>query len=73
MGIKHKQRIGLLEVMESSTRSKALEKTTQVQLLPPPPTQPLQPDLTNHKRKRNQKSHEVVEGGNGPLLKEAEL
>lgn len=52
--------------MESSAGGKALEKPTQAKLPPPPLTQ-----LADHKRKSDQKGHEAVEGGKGPLSKEA--
>ena len=41
MGIQCKPKIGLLEVMESQSRRKAPEKTTQAKLPPLLPTQPL--------------------------------
>ena len=50
----------------------ALEKTTQVQLPPPPSSLPPRPDLVDHKRKRDQRGPKVVERRNGPLPKEAE-
>ena len=49
------------------------EKTIHAKLPPPLPTQPLRSDPTDHKRKGDQKGHKVVEGGKGPLSKEAEL
>ena len=58
--------------MESQAGGKALEKTTQAKLLPPSPTQPFWPDLTDHKRKKDQKGQEMVEGGKGSLSKEVE-
>ena len=41
MGIQRKPRTGLLDVMESTLRSKVPEKNAQAKLPPPPPTQPL--------------------------------
>ena len=73
MGIQFKPRTGLLEVMESQYGSKAPNKTIQAKLPPPSPTQTLRLDPADHKRKRGQKSHEVVEGGKGPFPKEAKL
>ena len=73
MGIQRKPRTGLLEVMESQSGSKALEKTTQSKLPPLLPTQPLRSNLADHKKKRDQKSQEVVEGGKGPFPKKAKL
>ena len=58
--------------MESHTGDKMPEKATQAKLPLPPPTQPLQADPADHKRKRGQKSQDVVEGGKGPLAKETE-
>lgn len=72
MGIQCKPRAGLLDVMESQAGGKVPEKTTQAKLPPPPPTQPLHPDPVDCKRKRDKKSHDVVEGGKGPLSKEVE-
>ena len=72
MGIQRKPRTNLLEVMESQAVGKVLEKTTQAKLPPPLPTQPLRLDPADYKRKRDQKSHEVVERGKGPFPKEAE-
>lgn len=73
MGIQRKPRVSLLEVMEFQSGSKAPEKTTQAKLPPPLPTQSLRADLASHKRKRDQRSQEVVEGEKGPFPKEAEL
>lgn len=73
MGIKRKQRIGLLEVMESSTGSKAPKKIALTQLPPPLSTQPPRLDLIDHKRKRDQKGQEAAKGGKGPLPKKAEV
>ena len=53
IGIKRKQMIGLLDVMKSSTGSKAPKKTIQAKLPPSPPTQPLRPNPADHKRKRD--------------------
>ena len=64
MGIQRKQRTGLLEVMDSSVGCKAPEKPSQAKLPPLPPIQP-----ANHKRKRDQRGQEVVEGGKGPQTK----
>ena len=65
MGMQRKQRTGLLEVMESSTGGKAPEKPSQAKLPPPAPIQ-----LADHKRKRDQRGQEIVEGGNGPQTAE---
>ena len=65
IGMQRKQMTGLLEVMESSTRGKAPEKPSQAKLPPPAPIQ-----LVDHKRKRDQRGQEVVEGGKGPQTKE---
>ena len=73
MGIQCEPKPGLLEVMEFQYGSKAPKKTIQDKLPPPSPTQPLQLNPADHKRKRNQKSHEVVEGEKGPFPKEAKL
>ena len=72
IGIQHKPRVGLLDIMESQSRSKAPEKTTQAKLPPPPSSLPPRPDPADHKRKRDQRGLEVVERGKGPFLKEAE-
>ena len=52
----------------------APKKTTRAKLppLPPPSIQPLRPDFTNHKKKKDKNDHEVVEGRKGLLSKEAE-
>ena len=72
MEIQRKPKVGLLSVMESQAGNKVPEKVTQAKLPPPLPTQPLGADPANHKRKRDQKSQDVVEGGKGPLAKETE-
>ena len=73
MGIQRKPRAGLLGVMESQSRCKALEKTTPVKLPPFPPSLPPWPDPMDNKRKRDQRGPEAMEGGKGPFSKEAEL
>ena len=40
-----------------------LGKVAQTKLLTPPPIQPLQTDLVDHKRKREEKVKEVIEIG----------
>ena len=60
--------------MESQVGGNAPKKTTRAKLPPPPPSiQPLRPDFTNHKKKKDKNDHEVVEGRKGLLSKKAEL
>ena len=73
MGIQRKPRTGLLDVMESTSRSKVPEKNAQAKLPPPPPTQPLWVDPADHKRKKDQRSQYLGKGGKGPLPKDTEL
>ena len=63
-----------MDVMESTSRSKAPEKNAQAKLPPPrpPPTQPLRVDPANHKRKRDQRNQDLGEGGKGPFPKDVE-
>ena len=65
MGIKRKQKTSLLDVMESSIGGKAPKKPAQAKLPPPSPIQP-----AYHKRKRDQREQDVVEGGKDPQTKE---
>ena len=58
--------------MESQAGDKVLEKAIQAKLPPPPPTQPLQADLTDYKRKKDKKNQYVEKWGKGPLAKEIE-
>ena len=61
MGIQHKPRLTLQKLLESQPGGNALKKAAQTKLPTPPPTQPLQSDPVDHKRKREQKGKEVVE------------
>ena len=72
MGIQRKPRVGLLLVMESQVEDKSLDKTTQAKPPPPLSSLPPRPDHVDHKRKRDQRGSEAVEGGKEPLPKEAE-
>ena len=73
MGIQRKPKVGLMDVIETQPESKAPEKTIQAKLPPPPSSLPPWPDPADHKRKRDQRGPEVVEGGKGPFPKKAKL
>ena len=72
MGIQRKPRAGLLSIMKSQVGDKALEKTTQAKLNPPPSSLPPRPDHVDYKRKRDQRGPEAREGDKDSLPKEAE-
>ena len=63
MGIQRKPRSSLQELLESQSGKDAPTKAPQTKLPTPLPTQPLQTDLANQKRKREDKGKEVMEGG----------
>ena len=63
MGIQCKQRSILQELLESQPGGYAFRKASQTRLPTPPPIQPFQADLANHKRKREEKGKEVVKTG----------
>ena len=72
IGLQRRTKSSFWDLIESSVGGNALEEATQAKLLPPPSTQPLRLDPTDHKRKRDQKDPKVVEGGKSPLSKEVE-
>ena len=59
MGIQHKQRSTLQELLKSQPGGKAAKN----RLPTPPPPLLVRVDFTDHKRKRDQKGKEVVETG----------
>ena len=63
MGIQRKLRSTLQELLESQPRKGTLEKATQTKLPTPPPTQTLQANPVDHKRKSEENNKEVVETG----------
>ena len=54
MGIQRKQRSTLQELLESQLERHTPRKAAQTKLPTPPPTQPLQANLVDHKRKREE-------------------
>ena len=71
MGIQRKLWVGLLSIMESQVGDQAPKKNTLAKLPPLPSFLPPRPDHVDYKRKRDQRGPEAVEGGKGPLPKEA--
>ena len=61
MVLQHKMRTSLLDLLESHAGGNVPKKVVQVKLPTLPPTQVLQLDPANKKRKRDQKGKEVVE------------
>ena len=61
MGIQRKLRSTLQELLESQPRRGAPKKATQTKLPTPPPTQTLQANPVDHKRKSEENNKEVVE------------
>ena len=55
IGIQHKQRSTLQELLESQSGRDALEKVAQTKLPPSPPTQPPRADPIDYKRKKGGK------------------
>ena len=81
MGIQRKSKRSLLDLIESQPGKDAPRKSAQPQLpppppkLPPPPPQPslpLRAELVDPKRKREQKSKEVLKAGRPHLTLEEE-
>ena len=71
MGIQHKQRSTLKELLESQPGENVPGKVPQTRLPTPPLAQPLRLELADLKRKREQKGNKVVEGGKThPSLKD---
>ena len=79
MGVQRKPQRSLMELIENQTRKGALGKSTQSQIPPPLPNssplsphppQPIRPELTDPKRKREQKGKDVVETGRSCLTRE---
>ena len=63
MGIQHKSRSTLQELLKSQPGENAPGKVAQTRLPTPLPTQPLQLEPVDLKRKREQKGKEVMEWG----------
>ena len=62
MGIQCKPKSSLLELIEKEPRRDELRKTARSKPPTPPPALPL-PQLTDLKRKREQKGKQVIEAG----------
>ena len=63
MGIQRKPMSTLQELLESQPEGNTPRKVARSKLPTPPPTELLRADLTDHKRKMEQKGKEVVETG----------